>query len=439
MLRKLILSVVTFLAISTVTVQAQRNDGIRNIYFDTIGGAFQPTMVGVDEMKYIDNEYITHADTLFMRYTTATIQNDINFYADFELVPIDSFYLKTYEIEELDPLGWNRLGATYLVKLEAEFPGSKIRARWRLIDTARRQHIDRGTITVPKGNWRRLGHRIANEIVHALTGDRGIFLTKIVYVKKMGKAKEIFMADYDGLNERQLTNTGTINLSPSISPNGKEVYFTSYLNDSPQLFKVEIKNLKMSQVAAFPGIIAAPSVSPDGKRIACVLSKDGNSEIYILSTKGKIIKRLTRHRAIDSAPTWSPAGDRIAFSSDRSGSPQIYMMDDDGSNLTRLTYQGKYNDSPIWSERGGRITFVSRTKYGRFDLASIRVDGTDYRIMTEVGMNENPHFSPDGKHIVFSSNRLGPRDIFTMDINGRNQKRLTRSGAASNPVWGPIN
>ena len=144
---------------------------------------------------------------------------------------------------------------------------------------------------------------------------------------------------------------------------------------------------------------------------------------------------MTRHRSIDSAPTWSPDGDMIAFSSDRTGSPQIYLMDSDGLNVCRLTYQGRYNDSPIWSARGDRITFVSRTKYGRFDLASIDTSGADYRVYTEVGQNENPHFSPDGRHIIFSSTRLGPMDIFTMDINGRNQSRLTRFGNCSNPNW----
>ena len=113
-------------------------------------------------------------------------------------------------------------------------------------------------------------------------------------------------------------------------------------------------------------------------------------------------------------------------------------MTSDGLNMKRLTFQGSYNDSPIWAERGDRITFVSRTKYGRFDLASIDTDGKGYRILTQFGTNENPHFSPDGKHIIFSSNRLGPSEIFTMDYSGRNQRRLTRTGNGSNPDWGPV-
>jgi TolB protein len=273
-----------------------------------------------------------------------------------------------------------------------------------------------------------------------MTGDAGIFRSRIVYCKEVGKGdnvpKELFMSDYDGANERQLTFTKSINISPTFHPRKGIAFFTSYLAGDPQLYKIDVESGELTRLGNYPGIVTAPEVSPDGNRIACVLSKDGNSEIYVLDIKGNIIKRLTRHKRIDTAPTWSPDGRMIAFSSDRTGSLQIYLMDFDGLNVRRLTYQGRYNDSPIWSERGDRLTFVTRTKSGRFDIASIDTSGNDFRVLTEVGRNENPHFSPDGKHIIFSSTRLGGRDIFTMDITGRNQRRVTRSRVCSNPTWG---
>jgi len=426
---------VVFVLIFHANAFAQ-GDKVRNIFFDTITGGFQPTLIGVDEMKYIGDKYITHDDSTIMNYATQIIRSDIDFCADFELVRADTFYMILYEITLLDLLSWQRLGATYLVKLDAEFPGPNLRVRWGLYDTARKQQFARGTREENKSRWRELGHDVANEIVHTLTGEKGIFRTKIVYAKEIGNVKELFMADYDGANEQQLTQTGSINISPIFAPDGREVYFTSYMEGDPQLYKVNVPNGKVSRVAKFPGIIAAPAVSPDGNKIACVLSKDGNSEIYVLDLNGRIIKRLTRHWAIDTSPTWSPDGQMIAFSSDRSGRPQLYIMDSDGLNVRRLTYEGSYNDSPVWSQRGDRITFVNRSKSGRFDIASIDTSGRDYRILTEVGMNENPHFSPNGKYIIFSSTRLGPRDIFTMDITGRNQRRLTHSGGCSNPGWG---
>ena len=426
--------------ILSASVIAQSDDNIPGYTFDTLNpsGFVEPTPIGIDEMKYIGNQYISRDDSTLMNYITRIVQNDIDFHADFSFVGIDSFYMKMYEIKELDILGWQRLGADYLVRLEAEFPADKIRVRWKLYDAIRQQMIAKDVLTDKKSNWRVLGHMISNQIVKSLTGEDGIFLTKIVYVKKVGDGKEICIADYDGASEIQLTNTGVINLSPCYSPKLNEVYFTSFLEDDPKLFKVNVNTRKMSKVADFKGVVAAPTISPDENKIACVLSKDGNSEIYVLTMDGKVIKRLTNHNAIDSAPTWSPDGRMIAFSSDRSGSPQIYLMDSDGLNTRRLTYQSNYNDSPIWSNRGDRITFVSRTKYGRFDLASIDTSGTQYRVLTEVGMNENPHFSPDGKHIIFSSTRLSAGDIYTMDINGRNQRRITRNGKTTNPSWGPL-
>ncbi|RKX27417.1 MAG: Tol-Pal system beta propeller repeat protein TolB [Candidatus Zixiibacteriota bacterium] len=425
------------LTVPSISLAQANHARIRNIFFDTLmASGFEATPIGVDDMRFIGNQYITPDDSSIMRWVTQVVQRDINFYADFELIPLDSFFLQVYEITELDLLGWKRLGADLTVKLEAEFPGSNLRARWRLFDTQTAQQIAKGSFEYHKMYWREIAHNISDEIVHNLTGEVGIFRTKIVFAKKIGETKELFISDYDGANERQLTNNGSINISPFFSPDGNEVYFTSYLDGDPQLYKVQVDNGAVTRVANYPGLIAAPAVSPDGDKVACVLTKDGNSEIYVLDLDGRIIKRLTHHRAIESSPSWSPDSRSIVFSSDRTGRPQLYIMDADGLNIRRLTYEGGYNDSPIWSKRGNRITFVSRSKRGRFDIASIDTSGVDYRILTDVGMNENPHFCPGGKHIIFSSTRLGTCDLYTMDITGRNQRRLTRSGNCSNPVWG---
>jgi TolB protein len=434
-MKKLIIASLFLLAFCNSSGTAQ---GVRDYRLGTVFGQFKATPIGVEDARYIGSSYIVADDSALMRSVTSVVQNDIDFYADFELVRIDTFYLRTYEIKELDFLGWERLGAEYVVKLEAEFPGTNVRIFWRLFDTSNRSQIARGSFEYRRQFWRELAHDIANDIVYNLTGERGIFRTKIAYMKRVGTAKEVFIADYDGTNERQLTRTGAINISPAFSPDGQTIYFTSFRDGDPQLFRVTVADGTVKKVSNFPGIAAAPAVSPDGKKIACVLSKDGNSEIYVLDLDGRVIKRVTNHQAIESSPTWSSDGRMLAFSSDRTGAPQIYLTDSDGLTTRRLTFTGKYNDSPIWSQRGDRITFVSRTKQGRFDLASIDTSGVEYRVMTEVGHNENPHFSPDGKHIVFSSTRLSEGDIYTMDLSGQNQRRMTRTGTCTNPVWGPI-
>ena len=419
---------------------AQTDANVKNIPFDTIRtGEVKATAIGVEDMKYIGSTPITKDDSGYMRAATGIVKFDIEFYADFDLVEIDSFYIRTYEIKVMDRLAWERLGATRLVHLEAEFPGANMRVRWRLSDTQHDQEIGKGVVENTKLRWREIGHDVANEIVRTLTGDRGIFRTKIAYCKKIGKGKEICIADYDGANEQQLTSNGSINISPCWTPDGKEIFFTSFMGGPAQIYKVDVTTKKITKIAAFPGINSAPAVSPDGLKLACVLSKDGNSEIYVLDINGLIIKRVSNTpRAIESGPTWSPNGSMLAFTSDRTGAPQIYFSDADGVRVTRLTYDGRYNDSPIWSHRGNRVTFVSRTPQGRFDLASIDTSGHNPHLMTGFGQNENPHFSPDGKHIVFASTRLGGSDIFMCDASGRNQRRITTSANCTNPSWGPM-
>jgi len=434
----IVLAAAVLISAIAQTADAQFEGEVREIRMDTIMGIPEPTKVGVDEMRYIGLDYITGNDSLYMNYVTQIVQWDLDFHAEYELVRVDSFFMQVYGLTEVDVEGWKRMGAALLVKLEAEFPGTKMmRVRWQLWDAESEELFARGVQERPRAEWRDLGHEIANDLVYNLTGDQGIFLSKIVYCKRMGRAKEVFTADYDGSNEQQLTTTGTLNLSPTFSPDRRWIFFISYLDGRPSLYRIPADGGDAHQVAKYDGIMAAPSVSPDGNKIACVLTKDGNSEIYVLDLQGNIIKRLTRHWAIDTAPCWSPDGSMMAFASDRSGAPQIYTMDSDGLNVRRVTYKGGYNDSPIWSGKGDRLTFVSRTPRGRFDLASCDTSGADYRILTEVGQNENPHFSPDGKHIIFSSTRLGQASIFTMDITGRNQRRATNSGDCSNPSWGP--
>ena len=427
-----------FTLIFSAGISAQTDD-IREFTIDTVDvSGFRPTPVGVDDMRYIGTQYISADDSAYMRYVTTVVRRDLDFYADFKLVPLDSFFLKTYEITELDLLGWKRLGADYVVKLEAEFPGSNLRVRWRLFDVLHSQRIAQGQFEYNRTFWRIMGHDIANEIVRTLTGNAGIFRTRVAYVKKIGDTKELFISDYDGANEHQLTNNHSLNLSPAFNPKKEEIYFTSYVDGRPSLYRVDINTDKMTKVAEYGELVSAPAVSPDGNKLACVISRGGNSDIYVLDLKGDIIKRLTSRPSIESSPTWSPDSRYIAFSSDITGMPQIYVMDADGIKTRRLTYQGGYNDSPVWSMRGDRITLVSRTTTGRFNLVSIDTSGADYRVLTDLGTNENPHFSPDGKQIIFSSTRLGGIDIYTMDVNGRNQRRLTQTGNCSNPAWGPI-
>jgi TolB protein len=290
----------------------------------------------------------------------------------------------------------------------------------------------------PVGDWRALVHQFADDIVLQFTGEPGVARTRIAFIAVEGRNKELWVMDLDGAGARPLTRDRSISLSPSWSPDGSLLAFSTYRDGgSPHVYVVPATGGKLYQVSVRPGLNTSPAYSPDGRELACTLSKDGNSEIYVLDARGGSPRRLTDNRAIDTSPCWSPTGREIAFTSDRSGSPQVYVMDRDGGNVRRLTYEASYTDSPAWSPRGDLIAFVSRTPAG-FDLYVCGADGTNTRLVVSGGSNENPRWSPDGRHVVFASNREGPYALFISDLDGRPPRKLDTGGrTAMSPSWSP--
>jgi len=290
----------------------------------------------------------------------------------------------------------------------------------------------------PAADWRSLVHQFADDIVLQFTGESGVARTRIAFIAPAGRNKELWVMDLDGAGARALTADRSIALSPSWSPDGSLLAFSTYRDGgSPHLYVVPAAGGKLFQVSARPGLNTSPAYSPDGREIACTLSKDGNSEIYVLDARGGLPRRLTDNRAIDTSPSWSPTGREIAFTSDRSGSPQVHVMDRDGGNVRRLTYDVNYTDSPAWSPRGDLIAFVSRTSAG-FDVYVCGTDGANARLVVSGGSNENPRWSPDGRHLVFASNREGAYALYVSDLDGRSPRKLDTGGhAAMSPSWSP--
>jgi TolB protein len=284
----------------------------------------------------------------------------------------------------------------------------------------------------PIREHRRLAHRIADEVVHQFTGERGIAETKIAYVVKNGANKEIVMIDYDGFNQTPLTNLGSISLSPVWSPVDSTVAFTSFFKGYPYLFRVFPFNPRRREpelMSAWPGINTAPAWAPDGKTVALTLSKTGNPEIFTLRVGTSEFKQLTNNRYLDTDPTWSPTGREIAFSSDRGGKPEIWVMDAEGANARRLTTG--FDTQPRWSPRGDAIVFTRRA--GGFELWAVSPDGSNLRRLSE---GESAAWAPNGRHLVFSSVRGGRPQLFTMLVDGSEQQPLTRDrGEASSPTW----
>jgi TolB protein len=319
-----------------------------------------------------------------------------------------------------------------------ELRGDRVKLTGEVRDVPARRPILVRDYEGPLSQWRSLVHRFADDIVLQFTGTAGVAGTQIAFVVEDGKTKELHVMDADGAGLRRLTSDNSIALSPDWSPEGSLILFTSYRGGTgPHVFVIPSKGGKSFLVSGRPGNNTTPTYSPDGKDMACTLSEDGNPEVYVLDARGRGPRRLTNNRAIDTSPAWSPTGREIAFTSDRSGAPQVYIMDRDGGNVRRLTYEIGYTDSPAWSPLGDRIAFVARTSEG-FDIYVARSDGSDARLVVSGGSNENPSWSPDGRLLLFSSNRDGKRGLWVADLSDRAPRKLDIGGrSAMSPAWSP--
>jgi TolB protein len=345
--------------------------------------------------------------------------------------------------DDIDFKDWQIIGAEALIKGALTEGGDELTAELKLFDVFQAKMLVGKRYISKKAsvNIRAVAHKFANEVMLALTGEGGIFDTKLLFVSNISGAKEIFMSDYDGYNARQITRNKSINLSPQWSPDSKKILYTSYKEGQPYLYMLELATGRETRLSSEPGLNVGARWSPSGKEIALTLSKDGNPELYILELDGMRHRRLTKNWAIDVSPTWSPDGKRLAFVSDMGGNPHIYMINSDGAGFTRLTFEGKYNAAPAWSPVGDKIAF-SRMNEGRFDIWIMNADGTGQTQLTSnSGDNESPSWSPDGRYIVFASTRGGKAGIYIMLSNGENQRRLMIDGEVKgsqiSPAWSP--
>lgn len=331
-----------------------------------------------------------------------------------------------------------QIGAEALIQGEITYKNNALTIEARLYDVVKKELIVGKRYIGEISDLSRMMHRFANEVVLALTGEPSFFQTKIVFVSALSGHKEIYLMDFDGRNQRQLTKHQSICLSPRFSPEGERIVFTSYKMGNPDLYLKDLRNGEEKRISHFPGLNISPAWSPDGKRLALTLSKDGNPEIYLMNIDGSGLTRLTDHPAIDVSPSWSPDGKKLAFVSNRGGTPQIYLLDLAGKEVQRLTFEGKYNTHPTWSPRGDLIAFDSLID-NNHNICVIRPDGNGFRILTaNMGRCESPSWSPDGRHLVFSSNRDGGSHLYLINLEGTQIKKLTFSkGYDRHPYWSP--
>lgn len=284
---------------------------------------------------------------------------------------------------------------------------------------------------------RKVGHDFANYVHDYVLAEKGPFNSKITYVRRATKGKNVYIMDYDGGNSWAVTKKG-LNLMPAFYGQGG-LFWISYGRGKPDLYKANFSTGKSSVVASSRKVEASPDYNAIVGRVVFASSRRGNMDVYTCRPDGSGLKQLTVSGAIDGSPCWSPNGYNIAFLSDRSGSPQIYIMDKDGGSLRKLTYNSTYHDSPAWSPDGERIAYTSIRK-GKFSIFTIAVDGTDEKEITVnvPGNNRYPAWSPDGKHIAFSSSRGRSTDIYIVTIKSGKVRRVTKTGDAEMPAWSEL-
>jgi TolB protein len=340
---------------------------------------------------------------------------------------------------------WRTLNAQALVTgAIARQADGRLRAEFRLWDVLAGQQMAGQQFFTSPDNWRRVAHIIADAVYERLTGEKGYFDTRIVFVDESGpkdkRVKRLAIMDQDGANVRYLTRGNDLVLTPRFNPSSQEVTYMSYGGDQPRVYLLNIETGQRELVGNFPGMTFAPRFSPDGQRVVMSLQQEGNANIFSMDLRSRSTTRLTNEAAIDTSPSFSPDGTQVVFESDRGGTQQLYVMGANGSNAQRISFgEGSYS-TPVWSPRGDLIAFTRR-KGGQFAIGVMRPDGSGERILTEGFHNEGPTWSPNGRVLMFFRDTPGTNggpQLWSIDLTGYNEFRVPTPSFASDPAWSPL-
>tara|TARA_R110000796_G_scaffold23846_2_gene68290 strand:- start:45125 stop:46495 length:1371 start_codon:yes stop_codon:yes gene_type:complete len=343
---------------------------------------------------------------------------------------------------------WRAINAQALVngRVVTEANGL-LRVEFRLWDVLAENQMAGVAYRTQPNNWRRIAHKIADEIYKRITGESGYFDTRIVYVSETGPAdnrnKRLAIMDQDGANHRFLSDGRFLVLNPRFSPTAQEVVYMSYFNDKPRVYVLDIDTGELELLGDFPGMTFAPRFAPDGNSVVMSQALDGNSEVYELDLRTREKRQLTRHPAVDTSPSYSPDGSRIAFNSDRSGAQQIYVMNADGSGVQRISFGGGLYSTPVWSPRGDLIAFT-KSQGGRFYIGVMRPDGSGERLLAEGFLVEGPTWAPNGRVLMYHRqhpSKDGTKDrfrLYSIDLTGYNEREIVTPADGSDPAWSPL-
>lgn len=343
------------------------------------------------------------------------------------------------EPSEVNFVDWQARSSEALVigKIEPQADG-RLEVRFRLFDVQKQSQLASFSYVVAPAQLRATAHRIADVIYEKLTGDKGVFSTKITYVVKRGTRYELQVSDADGANAQSVLASNEPIISPAWSPDGSQIAYVSFDQKKPVVVVQNLAQGATRTLANFRGNNSAPAWSPDGSKLAVTLTRDDIAQLYVIRASGGELRRMTVTPAIDTEASFSPDGKWIAFTSDRGGSPQIYRMPAEGGPAQRLTFEGTYNVRPRYSPDGKAIAFVQRESQ-RYRIAVLEIDTGQVTVLTDGSLDDSPSYAPNGKVILYETQVNGRGQLAAVSSDGRVRQRLVSSaGDVRDPAWGPL-
>jgi TolB protein len=410
------------------------------VQLDVTAGNFQPMPIGLPD--FIGG---TAGDGDTARGVTQIITANLRRCGLFAPIDPAAYIEKIASVDAVPRFpDWRAINAQALVtgRMTRQNDG-RLKAEFRLWDVVAGQQLAGQQYFTTPDNWRRIAHIISDAIYERLTGEKGYFDSRVVFVDETGPAerriKRLAIMDQDGANVRYLTRGDDLVLTPRFSPSTQEITYMAYGQGDPRVYLLNIETNQREIVGNFPGMSFSPRFSPDGQRVIMSLQEGGNSNIFVMDLRSKAMTRLTDTPAIDTAPSYSPNATQICFESDRGGKPQIYIMGASGGAAQRISFGDGSYSTPVWSPRGDYIAFT-RQSGGKFAIGVMKPDGSGERVLTEGFHNEGPTFAPNGRVIMFfrdPGGNAGP-SLLTVDISGRNEQRVPTPSFASDPAWSPL-
>lgn len=371
----------------------------------------------------------------------AVISNNLNRSGLFRPLDPASFVEKglTTAVQPQFPL-WKQINAQALLNGDVTVENGRLKVSFRLWDVAAEQQIVGQEFTSNPENWRRVAHQISDAVYQHLTGEKGYFDTRVVFVAESGgraaRVTRLAIMDQDGANPSYLTDGSTLVLSPRFSSTSQEITYMELKPNASAIYLFNLETGRRESLGQFPGMVFAPRFSPDGQKVVFSVERGGNSDLFLMDLRSHTTTRLTSDPAIDTSASFSPDGSRIVFNSDRSGTPQIYVMGADGSNPRRISFgQGRYTD-PVWSPTGEFIAYTRQS--GDFRVGVMKPDGSEEHLLTAGPMDEGPTWAPNGRVLMFSRGGTGASRLWSVDVTGRVQQAVPYPNAASQPAWSPL-